>query len=243
MLTLDVSNSMRALDFFYDRNRIDRITALKKVVQDFIEKRKGDRIGLVVFGETSWIQCPLTLDKKTLQEYLKLIQAGMAGGSTAIGDGIGVALKHLKDLKGESKVIVLVSDGESNAGILHPLRAASIAKELGIKIYAIGIGSSEKVPFPIENIWKQTVLTYQVLPLDEKTLKEIAAITDGQYFYAKDTEALVKIYDEINKLEMREDKIVQYIEYKDYFMLPLSLGVILIFIYELLAATVLRVIP
>lgn len=243
MLTLDVSNSMRALDFFYDRNRIDRITALKKVVQDFIEKRKGDRIGLVVFGETAWTQCPLTLDQKTLQEYLKLIQAGMAGGSTAIGDGIGVALKHLKDLKGESKVVVLVSDGESNAGILHPLRAASIAKELGIKIYTIGIGSSEKVPFPTENIWQQTVLTYQVLPLDEKTLREIAETTGGQYFYAKDTETLVKIYDEINKLEMREDKIVQYVEYKDYFMLPLSLGVVLIFIYELLVATVLRVIP
>jgi Ca-activated chloride channel family protein len=243
MLTLDVSNSMRALDFFHDNSRIDRITVLKKVVQDFIEKREGDRIGLVVFGETAWIQCPLTLDKRTLKEYLKLIQAGMAGGGTAIGDGIGIALKHLKEIKGESKVMVLVSDGESNVGMLHPLRAAGIAKELGIKIYTIGIGTSEKVPFPVENIWRRTVLTYQILPLDEKTLAEIAETTGGKYFYAKDTEALMNIYDEINKLETREDKIVQYVEYKDYFMLPLWLGVILVFIYELLSATMFRVIP
>lgn len=243
MLVLDVSNSMRALDFVSNGQRIDRMTVLKNVVRDFITKRKGDRIGIVVFGSQAYTQCPLTLDQRALKEYLNLIQTGIAGGETAIGDGIGIALKGLKEIKGDSKVMVLVSDGESNAGLLNPIRSAEIAKELGIKIYTIGIGSSGQVPFPVENMFGRTILTQQTLPVDEKTLKEIADITGGKYFFAQNTEALVKVYDEIDKLEAREEEIKVHITYEDIFMKFIYLAVFITIFYELLVATVFRVVP
>ena len=243
MLVLDVSNSMRALDFIYDGQRIDRLTVLKNVVRDFIDRRSGDRIGLIVFGSEAYTQCPLTLDKNTLKGYLKLIQPGIAGGETAIGDGIGIALKHLKEIKGKSKVVVLVSDGENNAGLLSPPAAAKISKDLGIKIYTIGIGTTDPVPFPQETIFGRTVLTYQMIPMDEKTLREIADTTDGKYFYAKDTETLVDIYNEINRLETRVDKATLYVEYDDRFMYPLALGIVLVLLYQILACTVFRIVP
>ena len=243
MLVLDVSNSMRALDFIYSGQRIDRLTVLKNVVRDFIDRRSGDRIGLIVFGSEAYTQCPLTLDRNTLKEYLKLIKPGIAGGETAIGDGIGIALKHLKEIKGESKVIVLVSDGENNTGLLSPIAAAKVAQELGIKIYTIGIGTSEPVPFPQETVWGRTVLTYQMIPMDEKTLMEIADTTGGKYFYAKDTETLIDIYGEINRLETRVEKVALYVEYNDRFMYPLVLGVVLMLLYQVLASSVFRVVP
>ena len=243
MLVLDTSNSMRALDFIYNGQRIDRLTVLKNVVTDFINRREGDRIGLVVFGSEAYTQSPLTLDRNTLKEYLKLIQPGVAGGETAIGDGIGIALKHLKEIKGKSKVIVLVSDGENNTGLLSPIASAKISKELGIKIYTIGIGTSEPVPFPQETVFGRTVLTYQTLPLDEKTLKTIAEITGGKYFYAKDTETLINVYEEINRLETRVEKVTQYVEYNDRFMYPLVLGVILAMLYQVLTYSVFRGVP
>ena len=243
MLVLDVSNSMRALDFIYNGQRINRLTILKNVVKDFIERRKGDRIGLIVFGSEAYTQSPLTLDQNTLKEYLKLIQPGIAGGETAIGDGIGIALKHLKEIKGDSKVIVLVSDGENNTGLLSPLSAAKISGELGIKIYTIGIGTFGTVPFPQETVFGRTVLTYQTLPLDEETFKEIADTTGGKYFYAKDTETLINIYNEIDRLEARTEKIIQYVEYNDRFMYPLVLGVVLVLLYQVLVSSVFRVVP
>lgn len=235
ILTLDLSGSMRALDFFIDKKRVDRLTALKAVVNDFIEKRKGDRMGLIVFAEQVFTQCPLTSDHAALKQFLFSLEIGMAGESTAIGDAIAVSLKRISTIKSDSKVIILVTDGASNAGNLQPLEAAQMAKKLGVKIYTIGIGGNELAPFPMKDMFGITRLVEQKLDFDEKTLQEIARVTDGRYFNAKDTSQLQEIYGEIDKLEERVEKRHEYMEYEERY-LPWTIAALLLFtVAEILA--------
>ena len=242
MLALDTSGSMRALDFIEEEKRITRLAVVKGVVSKFIENRPNDRIGMVVFGEQAYTQCPLTLDQGILQSFLRKLEIGMAGDSTAIGSAIGIAIKRLKDLESESKVIILLTDGRNNAGTLAPLQAAQTAKTFGIKIHTIGVGSKGKAPFLVNSIFGQRYV-YQDVDIDETTLTEISKITGGQYFRATDLESLKNIYKQIDEMEKSEVKVIDYSEYKEIFHYFLVPGLMLLFLEITLSNTILRRIP
>ena len=237
MLALDLSGSMQALDFFLDGKRVDRLVALKSVVLRFIKERQGDRIGLVVFGDKVFVQCPLTTDHEALKQFVDSLEIGMAGQSTAIGDALGISLKRIRSIKENSKVIVLVTDGKSNAGLLQPKEAAEIAKKMGVKIYCIGIGGPEPAPFPVKDVFGRTGLVDREMEYDGDALTEIANITGGKYYNAKDTDGFAKIIAEISKIEERKEKTFEYVDYEERFLPFLTAGVLLFLTAELLASS------
>ena len=181
---------------------------VKDVVTEFVENRESDRLGLVVFGEEAFTQCPLTLDHNILLSLLDKLAIGIAGDSTAIGSAIGIAVKRLKDLESESKVIILLTDGRNNAGDLLPLQAAEIAKSYGIKIYTIGVGTRGKAPFLVDTVFGKRYM-YQEVDIDEDTLKKISTLTGAKYFRATDLESLKDIYQQIDRLEKTEVKVIE----------------------------------
>ncbi len=242
ILATDTSGSMQALDFFKDKNRVNRLDVVKEVVREFIDNRPNDRMGMVTFGAEAFTQCPLTMDHSILLSFLDNLKIGMAGDSTAIGSAIGVAVKRLKDLKAKSKVIILLTDGRNNSGNIPPLQAAEIAKSYGIKIYTIGIGTLGKAPFLVDTFMGKQLI-YQDVDLDEDTLKTIAATTDGKYFRATDRETLKDIYTQIDKLEKSEVKVIDHAEYNELFPPFLICGLSLILMEIVLANTRLRRIP
>ncbi len=229
MLALDTSGSMRALDFIEDAKRITRLAVVKGVVSNFIDNRRNDRVGMVVFGEQAYTQCPLTLDHDILQSFLRKLEIGMAGDSTAIGSAIGIAVKRLKDLESKSKVIILLTDGRNNAGSLLPLQAARTAKTFGIKIHTISVGTKGKAPFLVNSIFGQRYV-YQEVDVDETTLKKISQITGGEYFRAADLESLKNIYAQIDAMEKSAVKIIDHSEYTElfyYFLVPAIIFILL----------------
>ena len=242
MLALDTSGSMRALDFIEEEKRITRLTVVKGVVSKFIENRPNDRIGMVVFGEQAYTQCPLTLDQGILQSFLSKLEIGMAGDSTAIGSAIGIAVKRLKDLDSASKIIILLTDGRNNAGTLAPIQAAQTAKTFGIKIHTIGVGNKGKAPFLVNSIFGQRYV-YQEVDIDETTLTEISEITGGQYFRATDLESLQNIYKQIDEMEKSEVKVIDHSEYKELFHYFLVPGLMFLLLEISLSNTLLRRIP
>ena len=242
MLALDTSGSMRALDFIEEEKRVTRLTVVKGVVSQFIENRPTDRIGMVVFGEQAYTQCPLTLDQGILQSFLSKLEIGMAGDSTAIGSAIGIAVKRLKDLDSASKIIILLTDGRNNAGTLAPIQAAQTAKTFGIKIYTIGVGTKGKAPFLVNSIFGQRYV-YQEVDIDETTLTEISEITGGQYFRATDLESLQNIYKQIDEMEKSEVKVIDHSEYKELFHYFLVPGLMFLLLEIGLSNTLLRRIP
>ncbi len=243
ILALDLSGSMRALDFMVDGKRVDRNTALKIVVKKFIADRQGDRMGLVVFGNEVYTQCPLTTDTKILSDFVSGLEVGMVGDGTALGDGLAVAVKRLRNIPGNSRVIVLVTDGVKTAGSLEPAAAAEIAKKEGIKVYTIGIGSDKPAPFPTTGMFGETRLEYLPVDLDEDTLKHIAETTGGKYFRGQEMDKLSEIYDEISALEKRVDTGVGSIEYEDNYLAPVLLAFVLFIAHELLTRTRYEAVP
>lgn len=242
LLTIDTSGSMRALDFKIGGEEVDRLTAVKKVVSDFIQHRVSDRIGMVVFGEMAYTQTPLTLDYDVLSSFLDQVEIGAAGDATAIGDGLALSVKRLKDLPSKSKIIILLTDGRSNAGRLTPEKAAEIAATYGIKVYTIGVGTRGPVPFPEPTMFGIRQILVQ-LDIDEETLQRIAEKTGGQYFRATDTEGLKKIYDTIDKLEKSEAKVKHYQEYHELFRYWVIPALLLLLLESLLRETVFRRFP
>ena len=242
MLALDTSGSMQALDFIKDEKRDTRLAMVKDVVSQFIDNRPNDRMGMVVFGSDAYTQCPLTLDQGILKSFLSKLDIGMAGDSTAIGSAIGIAVKRLKDLESKSKVIILLTDGQNNAGSLPPLQAAQTAKAFGIKIHTIAVGTHGKAPFLVNSIFGQRYV-YQQVDIDEDTLKKISDLTGGQYFRATDLESLKTIYKQIDEMEKSEVKVIDHSEYTElfhYFLIP---GLMVLLLEILLSNTVLRRIP
>ena len=242
MLALDTSGSMQALDFIKDEKRDTRLAMVKDVVSQFIDNRPNDRMGMVVFGSEAYTQCPLTLDQGILKSFLSKLDIGMAGDSTAIGSAIGIAVKRLKDLESKSKVIILLTDGQNNAGSLPPLQAAQTAKAFGIKIHTIAVGTHGKAPFLVNSIFGQRYV-YQQVDIDEDTLKKISDLTGGQYFRATDLESLKTIYKQIDEMEKSEVKVIDHSEYTElfhYFLIP---GLMILLLEILLSNTVLRRIP
>lgn len=242
IICLDTSGSMQALDFTLDGEPVSRLTAVKKVVGEFIEKREMDRIGLVVFGSEAFTQSPLTRDTGLLMDLVKRMEIGMAGEKTAIGSAIAVGGKRLKDLEAESKILILLTDGKQTAGSLTPAEAAEAARALGIRIYTIGVGGTGPAPFPVQTPFGPRIVR-QVVEMDEETLMKIAEVGQGQYFRAADTERLQEIYEIIDRQEKTETVVKEFFHFRElypWFLVP----VLLLLIAELLLrATLLRTIP
>ena len=233
MLAVDISGSMETADMFFAQDAVNRLVAVKSVLQPFIQQREGDRMGLILFADHAYLQTPLTFDRKTIEKMLHESFIGMAGSkATAIGDAIGLAVKRLKDLpvdQSDSRVLIILTDGSNNAGI-DPITAAKLAKQIGIKIYTIGFGADEMI---VRSFFgRQRVNPSR--DLDEKTLKQVAETTGGQYFRARDTEELLKIYQTLDQLEPVESDNLTYRPSKSLFYWPLSIAV-LISIFILLA--------
>ena len=242
MLCLDTSGSMQALDFKLDGEPVSRLTAVKKVVREFISKREVDRIGLVVFGEEAFTQSPLTMDKGLLLELVDQMVIGMAGDRTAIGSAIAVGGKRLKDLKAKSRILILLTDGRHNAGDITPDQAAEAVGALGVKIYTIGVGGKGPAPFKVKGIFG-TRIVHQRVDLDEATLKKVARVGGGKYFRAADSEQLAEIYDIIDREEKTEVKVKEFFHFRElyhYFLVP---ALILLGLEVFLRSTLLRVIP
>lgn len=198
MLAVDLSGSMQIQDFTLHGQQVDRLTATKAIAGDFIQRREGDRLGLILFGSQAYLQTPLTFDRVTVYSFLQESAIGLAGKKTAIGDAIGLAVKRLKDKKNISQlVLILLTDGVNTAGALAPEEAVAMAKKIGLKIHTIGIGASQ---MKVESFFgSQTVNPSK--DLDEAMLKSIAEETGGQYFRAHDSDELKHIYALIDKLE------------------------------------------
>ncbi len=201
MLALDISGSMQTGDFSIAGRTVSRLDAVKHVVKEFISKRPEDRIGLVVFGTQGYLECPLTNDHQILVKFVENLRIGAAGRGTAIGDGLGLSLKRLEAVPGESKAVILLTDGVDTSGNINPDQAANVAKEFKIKIHTIGIGSSETARHARRGFFSNSSKSFE---FDEKLLKKLANLSGGIYFNAKDIEELKKVYQEIDKLEKTE---------------------------------------
>lgn len=204
VLALDISGSMLSEDF-----KPNRLEASKNVATEFITGRPYDRIGLVIFSGESFTQCPLTTDHAVLINLLREIKSGMIEDGTAMGDGLATAVNRIKDAQGKSKVIILLTDGVNNMGLIAPLTAVEIAKTYGIRVYTIGVGTQGVAPYPVQTPFG---IQYQDIPveIDEAILKQIAQMTDGRYYRATDNETLVKVYSEIDKMEKSRIDVRQF---------------------------------
>ncbi len=242
ILCLDASRSMEAMDFTLNGEPVTRLTAIKKVVAEFIKEREHDRMGIVVFGAEAYTQAPLTMDKGLLLQLVDKMQTGMAGDSTSMGDAIAISAKRLKDINAPSKIIILVTDGRSNTGKLSPQQAAEAARALGIKIYTIGVGGHGRAPIRINTPFGQQV-GYIDDDLDENTLTDIAGITAGRFFLASDTKGLEDIYGIINKAETRDVKIKEFFSFKELYRWLLIPALVLLFAALGLEMSILGVVP
>ena len=242
ILSLDTSGSMEALDFQLDGKPVSRLTAVKKVVSEFIKKRDMDRIGLVVFGQEAFTQSPLTMDKGLLLGLVDKMEIGMAGDRTAVGSALAVGGKRLKDLEAKSKILILLTDGRHNAGDITPEQAAEAVGALGIKIYTIGVGGKGPAPFKVKTLFG-TRIVHQRVDLDEETLRKVARIGGGKYFRASDSERLSEIYDIIDREEKTEVKVKEFFHFRELYPFFLIPALILLGLEVFLRATILRVIP
>ena len=241
MLTLDISSSMELNDL--DQGQKSRLQVAKEVVADFIQGRRSDRIGMVVFAGESFTQCPLTLDYPVLLEFMEGIQiADQAWDGTAIGMALINACNRLRESEARSQVIILLTDGVNNAGEIEPLTAADVAATVGIKVYAIGVGSDGTIRRPVRGIFGTRYQTVQV-EIDEEILKEVASRTGGQYYRATSEEKLEEIYREISELETTEVKTQVHVDYSERFARFLWPGLIFLLAELLLANTRFRRIP
>lgn len=266
-MALDISGSMRAIDFDLNGKTCDRLEAVKYVVKNFVtgskelnlNGRASDLVGVVAFGGFADSKVPLTLDHGALLDIVQALQVpkierDRRGNilneatlredlATAIGDGLALGIERLKNSSAKSKVLILLTDGDNNAGVIDPVEAANLAKELGIKIYAIGIGQTGVAPVPAEDEYGQRVLTRQRFKLDEELLKKIAEIGGGKYFNAKNTASLASVYGEIDRLEKSKTEETRYTEYRELYPWLVLPGFALIVLVTLLQATRFRTLP
>ena len=221
MLAVDLSGSMDQKDFELASRRVDRLTATKAVASDFISRREGDRIGLILFGERAYLQVPLTLDRETVKILLLEAFIGLAGEKTAIGDAITLAVKRIHESEGEGgeQVLVLLTDGANTAGEVEPLKAAELARQVGLRIYTIGIGADQ---LEVASVIGGRRRINPSADLDEVTLTQIAELTGGRYFRATDTATLQEIYDLVDELEPVEEPEAGFRPVKSLFYWPLG---------------------
>lgn len=231
LLVVDISRSMETPDMKINDEQVQRIDVVKNVVGEFVKKRSGDRVGLVLFGSQAYLQTPLTFDRNTLAQQLNEAQLGFAGDRTAIGDGIALSAKRLQDRNQKSRVMILLTDGANTAGELSPLQGTDVAESMGIKIYTIGMGADE--------MESRTFFgTQRINPssdLDEKTLAAIADKTGGQYFRARSTEELQEIYSALDQLEPTAGDEETLRPVTEWFYWPLAAALITSFFAAIIA--------
>ncbi|MFK7996337.1 MAG: VWA domain-containing protein [Granulosicoccus sp.] len=221
LMCIDISGSMRETDLYAGNTRATRMAVVKQVAQDFVARRTGDRIGLIMFGSQAYVQTPLTYDHETVQHFLSEASVGLAGRSTAIGDAIGLGVKRLRDRPDASRVLILLTDGANSAGVVDPLEAAEMAARSGIRIHSIGVGSEQsRNGFGIQ-------FGTQRSELDESTLKAISEVTGGQYFRARNQQELANIYQEIDRLEPTEQDEQEFRPLDELFAWPLGAALVL----------------
>ncbi|MDB2386407.1 VWA domain-containing protein [Shewanella sp.] len=236
MLSVDLSGSMQIEDMVVNGQVTDRFTLIQHVISQFIERRKGDRIGLILFADHAYLQSPLTLDRRTVAQYLNEAQIGLVGKQTAIGEAIALSIKRFDLVDKSNRVLILLTDGSNNAGAISPEQATDIAAERGITIYTIGVGADvmeRRTLFGKERVNPS-------IDLDEDQLKRIAAKTGGAYFRARNTQELEKIYQEIDKLEPISRDQRSYRPQSELFYWPLALALLLSMIKSLDSVSLFR---
>ena len=227
LIAVDISGSMETPDMILNGNPAMRITAVKNVVGDFVLRRKGDRLGLVLFGTRAYLQAPLTFDRETVDTLLAEAQIGFAGQGTAIGDAIGLSVKRLTQRPADQRVLILLTDGANTAGEVAPLKAAELAKQADVKVYTIGVGAEEMVQ---PGLLGSRFGARRINPsrdLDSKTLKAIADETGGLYFRAHNPQELARIYAELDRLEPVEQEAETYRPLKSLYVWPLAICLLL----------------
>lgn len=231
LLAVDISGSMETPDMVINRQPVNRLIAVKAVIGDFVESRGSDRLGLILFGSQAYLQAPLTYDRNTVGQLLKEAEIGFAGGGTAIGDAIGLAVKRLRNHPENQRVLVLLTDGANTSGELAPLRAAELASKENIKIYTIGFGADEMTT---QGFFGPRTINPSA-DLDEDAMRTIAEITGGQYFRARNLEELVAINQALDKLEPVALDTQTFRPVKSLFYWPLTAALALTFLWSLLS--------
>ncbi len=222
MLAIDLSGSMESDDMLLNNRRMNRLQAVKEVAGDFIERRTGDRLGLILFGRQAYLQAPLTFDRKTVRQLLDEAVIGLAGKETAIGDAIGLAVKRLREQPQENRVLILLTDGSNTAGTVDPMKAADLAAQEGIRIHTIGIGADEQL---VRGFFgSRKVMNTD---LDERALKAIAQKTQGQYFRGRDLASLEAIYQLLDELEPVAEEQQLYRPIDELYSWPLTAALLL----------------
>lgn len=266
-LVLDISGSMEALDFQLEGKDVSRLEAVKHVISEFVlgsrsgglSGRKDDLVGIVAFGGFADSKCPLTMDHGALVDIVHGLdvpkpvrdqrgrvinqQSLQEELATAIGDGVALGVDRLRGAQAKSKVVVLLTDGDNNAGAIDPREAARIAQETGIKVYTIGIGHNGVVPVPQEDEFGKRVLVPRQFRIDEELLKDIAQTTGAEYFHASDSAGLAKVYSQIDRLEKTEFGETKYSEYTELFPWFAGPGLLLLLAVGLLSETRFRTLP
>lgn len=246
VVVFDLSGSMLAEDFQLKGKRVNRFDMARHVLENFIEKRPNDRIGLVVFATQAFIAAPLTLDHSFLEEHLNRLHIGAVDQNrTAIGSGLATAVNRLRELQSKSRIVILMTDGQSNSGKITPLTAAEAAQALGIKVYTIGVGTHGEAPTPYARNPLNGELIYRMMPvdIDEVTLKKIADSTGGKYYRADNAERFQAIYSEIDQLEKTEQEVKKYAHHRElahWLILP---GICLLLLELVLRNTLWRRLP
>lgn len=243
LLAIDVSGSMKALDFELDGRQVSRLEAVRSVVSEFVGARQGDRIGLVAFAGRPYLVSPLTLDHDWLLQNLERLQIGLVEDGTAIGSALAAGTNRLRDRDAKSRIVILLTDGVNNAGKISPLMAADAARALGLKAYTILAGRGGEVPVPVtDRFGRQRVVTARV-DVDEETLAEMADITGGRFFRATDTDSLAEIYAEIDAMEKTTATLHKFERYRELYPWVLLAALFLLASERLLAETRLRSLP
>jgi Ca-activated chloride channel family protein len=252
VLAVDLSTSMWAHDFEIKGKPTDRLTVVKKVMEDFIGKRPNDRIGIIAFAGAPYLVSPLTLNHEWLQGNLERLQIGLTEDGTAIGSAIGSSANRLRAQKAKSRIVILLTDGANNQGQISPLAAAEAAAAFGIKVYTIGAGREGRIPYPYrfdhagrpvrDKRGKVALRTVESV-IDIESLKEIASVTGARFFRATDAETLGEIYDAIDELEKTEIKLKYRASFNDVFMWPVSAALVMFLVEQILANTRYRRLP
>ena len=238
VLSIDISSSMLARDF-----EPDRLEVAKEMASKFVSDRESDRFSLVAFAGEAYSLTPITANRNDVQTLLGSMRSGTVTDGTAIGNGLATALNRLRDSEVESKVVVLLTDGVNNSGQISPMMAAEIARDMGVKLYTIGVGSEGEAPYPASDIFGNYQEVMMPVEIDEALLKEMADMTGGQYFRATDEETLENIYEQINELEKSEVQVLEYQHHDELFVKWLIFALLLLAAEFLVARLILNRLP
>jgi len=243
VVALDLSSSMKSEDFILNGQQVNRLDVAKDVLRAFIKRRTNDRIGLVAFAGRPYIAAPPTLDHEFLLANMERLNIGIIEDSTAIGSALATCLNRLRELQSKSKIVILMTDGQNNAGKVPPLTAAEAAQALGVKVYTIGIGTRGLAPVPFLDPLGYKRYRRQEVNIDEDTLKQIAKRTGGMYFRGDSSTTLRDIYEQIDRLEKTEVQVKKFQRYRELFPLVALPGLVLLLLEVILSHTVWRKLP